>query len=207
MAICVFDIETSGLPAVDGRDWSNARIVQLSWIIVDESGNVLKQGNYIINDPSYQSNEESLSCHHITEDMRVQYGVPASHALTEFINDCSQVALIICHSGIFDFGVLNNECSLRKISLKPMFRVATYNTKTSDVYISRKPTNLADCVANADPDYVPPGGIQPHDALYDSFLCWRLYQLTPNPKISRTVLDTLQYIAQVIAGLKETRVT
>ena len=207
MTILAFDTETSGLPSPDGRCWSTARLVQLSWIVVNDAGDVVKQGNHLINDPSYQSNEESLSCHHITEDMRTRYGIDGAVALKEFIADCSKVQLIVCHSGIFDFGVLHNECMLRKVNLRPMFNVATFNTKKSDVYISRSPTNLADCVADADPSFTPPGGLQPHDALFDTFLCMRLFQLTSNPKIQFTVLDLLKYIGQVISGSKQVRVT
>ena len=203
----IYDTETSGMPAFDCTDWSNARLIQLSWIVVEEE-DVLKECNYLINDRTVMSNAESLSVHHIEDNYRYEHGYDATEVLNEFIDDASKVDVMVCHSGTFDIGVIRNECILRNVDMSPFLYTRIFNTKQSEVYKALYPTTLSNCIAKADPEYKPPGNMGPHDALYDTYLCWRLLQLTYdnyNPRL--TVYNQIIYLNDVIAGLKQVKLT
>lgn len=206
MSILVFDVETTGIPSIDCRDWSTARIVQIAWLKVDTRNDVSYTESFIIKDDSYKSCDEAVAVHGITEEIRNMNGVDASKVLNIFIEAGSDVDLIVFHSGIFDIGVIKNECELRGINLSPLYDKRIFNTKRSELYMQMKPTNLVDCVAKWDPEYKPPSDLGPHDALYDTYLCFRLYQLSKTTQ-KRTVKSTMDYIDKVIAGTYQTRLT
>lgn len=206
MSLLIFDTETTGLPSPDCKDWSTCRLVQIAWIVVDSSGTITDEKSYIINEPSYASSEEAVSVHHITEEIRSTQGVDPVPILKQFVTICSAVSRIIFHSGIFDIGVIKNECEIYNISLLPILSIPIYNTKQSELYRAMYPTNLVECVSKNDPSYVVPHNLAPHDALYDTYLCYHLYQLSSAPQ-TRKVVNTLKYINDVISGKKQTKLT
>lgn len=193
----IFDTETTGVPKNSWSDWSNCRLIQLAWIVVDESFNVLNEQNFIINDTSYSSPQDVIDIHHITEQMRLDYGVEANLALNAFIYDCSKVDVIVSHSNPFDIGVIYNECKLRNILLNGLLNKNIYDTQKTTEYISRKPTTLVQTITELDPEYKPPNGLQPHDALYDTYLCTRLFQLS-NTKQNYKFKEMLKFIDKCI---------
>lgn len=196
-----FDIEATGLPIEDHTDWSTARLVQLAWIIVDDNGQLVTEESYLISDDSYSSSEEALSVHHIEDSYRNEHGVDGRFVLRMFIRQCSQCNVIVFHSGIFDVGVLYNECLIRNINMTPIYHLFTYNTKKSNLYVKHSPNNLATVVSIIDPEYAPPTTSQPHDALYDTYLCKRLYELTRPRQLKYHLSGLIDYIERVRNGL------
>lgn len=204
--ILAFDTETTGLPVNDNRDWSTCRLIQLAWIIVNESsGELVKSASYLVRDPTIKSNDEALNCHHITEELREQKGIELPLILNEFILDASKCNLLVFHSGIFDLGVILNEAIIYNISLHALENLRTFNTKTTDKYLSNKPWNLVDCVKHFDPDYVPPCGLNAHDALYDTYLCYHLYEISGPEKRFRKFGDSMNYIYEIRTGKRTIR--
>lgn len=203
--IVVFDVEATGLPISDNTDWSTARLVQLAWIVVSEKTNTLvKEQSYLISDDSYSSSLEALSVHHISDELRNREGIDPISAIKEFLYDCARCKLILFHSGIYDMGVIYNECLIHDINIHIIDNVRTCNTKKSDVYTSNQPGSLSEVISKVDPDYKPPNGLQPHDALYDSYLCLRLYQLS-TVKPTHKVRGDIDYINKVRNGMFKTQ--
>lgn len=200
MSILVFDTETTGIPARDCSDWSTARLVQIAWIIVTSDGTVTNEKSYIIKDDSYASCEGALNTHHITEERRAQEGLEPKMVLNLFITACSKVDTLLCHSGVFDIGVIYNECKIHNINMRPLMTKGLLNTKQTALYRSRYPNTLSQCITDNDPDYVVPNGLSPHDALYDTYLCYHLYQLSNIKRADREVKRSVEYIKDCING-------
>lgn len=197
MHILVFDTETTGVPTNKWSNWSHCRLIQLAWIIVDEDYNIINEQSYIINDPSYSSSIEAFNTHHISEERRLQEGINANQVLSTFIKAASSCNLIVTHSNPFDIGVIHNECKLRNISLRSLHHIDVYDTQLCYEYISRKPTTLSACVYALNPEFKVPHDLQPHDALYDSYLCLELYILSETEQ-EGTVYDKISYIERCI---------
>lgn len=201
----VFDTETTGLPAQDCTDWDTARLVQLSWIVIDSQDDIVAEHSYLINDTSYQSTPEALSIHHISEELRASTGFNPHLVLTDFITACSHVDVIIFHSGLFDLGVIKNECRIHHIDTSPIHTKLTINTKKSALYRSLSPITLSECISQLDPSYSPPSNLAPHDALYDTYLCKHLCELSHMQPSTFRVGNTFKYIDSVIRGERQVR--
>lgn len=196
-----FDLEATGLPSNFDTDWSTARLVQLAWIIFDDNGQLITEESFLISDDSYSSSEEALSIHHIEDSHRNEHGVDGHVVISMFIQQCSKCSVIVFHSGIYDVGVLYNECLIRNIDMTPILHLFTFNTKKSPLYIQHSPNNLAAVVSLIDPKYIPPTSGRPHDALYDAYLCKRLYDASRPKHLKYHLSGLIDYINRVRAGL------
>lgn len=192
MQFLIFDTETTGIPTRDCTNWSFARIVQIGWILVDEHNTVTKAVSYLISDDSYNTSEEAYNVHHISDDYRNENGTAFETVIDEFIHDADESMAIVCHSGVFDIGVLHNECVVRGIDMSQIYDLPLINTKKSIEYMKNKPTTLFTCVNLLDPSFVTNIAGNAHDALYDTYLCWHLWTLSeyvPQRAIHEIVTD------------------
>lgn len=112
-----FDTETTDLaydldvPTSSFSVWP--RLLQLSWIITDEEGAVIKKENYIVS-PDYEEeyweiSKEAMVVHGITESMAIQQGVNIKIVLSKFLDDLNQCNCVVAHNSKFDKGVVGAE--------------------------------------------------------------------------------------------------
>ena len=119
--ICVFDVETTGLPDPETRYKASAvnhhlwpYILQLAYVIVDtDKGHVLDGLNYLIEIPDdVIIPEESTKVHGITRELCNRDGWSIRSALIKFMSDLEQynVSKIIAHNIDFDINMVKAEC-------------------------------------------------------------------------------------------------
>lgn len=132
----VFDTETTGLPPrrVKYRNldaYNNARLVSISWIILDERNEIVNQEYHLIYPSDFVIPENSIRIHGITQDKAEQEGIHIHDLLTTIHNLCIQYnfSQIVAHNLQFDINVLRSE----------LYR---YNNHTTLDIISNIPTRV-----------------------------------------------------------------
>lgn len=108
-----FDTETSGLPqnynapTSDMDNWP--RLIQLSWIIADQAGDIIKKANYIIRPNGFVIPESVSKVHGITTQRASVEGVDLTEAIDEFMEDVDKCEFIIGHNVSFDKKIVGAE--------------------------------------------------------------------------------------------------
>ncbi|MBR3947756.1 MAG: 3'-5' exonuclease [Bacteroidales bacterium] len=117
-----FDTETTGLPhdyeapAFDTLNWP--RMVQLSWILTDNKGNVLSTHDYIIRPDGYEIPEESASIHGISTEKAMLEGLPLDSVLVVFAATLDSAEYIVGHNISFDIHVVDAEFFRRGVDVQ-----------------------------------------------------------------------------------------
>ena len=112
MSKIFIDCETCGLPVSSNRNipakqtnnWPH--IVQLSWIIQNSFGRIIKEADYIIKPRGYVISEESTKIHGISHQTAVEKGEDICAILRILSKDISNINSIVCHNASFDLKVL-----------------------------------------------------------------------------------------------------
>ena len=108
-----FDTETNGLP----RNWkapvtalSNwPRLVQIAWILFDESGNEIKRNDHIIKPVGFSIPYEAYSVHGITIEKANAEGIDLLTALNEFDQQIAKTTYLVAHNMSFDEKIIGAE--------------------------------------------------------------------------------------------------
>ena len=117
-----FDTETTGLPrdyeapAFDTLNWP--RMVQLSWILTDNKGNVLSTHDYIIRPDGYEIPEKSASIHGISTEKAMSEGLPLDSVLSVFVATLDSAEYIVGHNISFDIHVVDAELFRRGVDVQ-----------------------------------------------------------------------------------------
>lgn len=116
----VFDLETTGLPKRCGSKYQpvsnieaydSSRVVQIAWVILDESVNrVIQKRCYIIRPDGFEVPVESTNIHHISHAQAVAEGVPLPVVLDIFLSDLVLCDKMVGHNIFFDANILGSEC-------------------------------------------------------------------------------------------------
>lgn len=102
----VFDCETTGLPSSK----SNPHLVQLAWSIVDTTGKVFIERNYIVKPEGFRIPDLSTKVHGITDTHARKVGAPITHVIESFLTDADVDGVrLIGHNINFDLRVLKSE--------------------------------------------------------------------------------------------------
>lgn len=135
--ILFYDTETTGLPkswnapASEVDNWP--RLVQLGWLLTDENGTVIRQGNMIVKPDGFEIPAGAASVHGITTEIALQQGQPLADVINAFIGDLSQADAIVGHNIPFDKKVVGAE--LHRLDLanveEKMRVMQTVDTMTS----------------------------------------------------------------------------
>jgi DNA polymerase-3 subunit epsilon len=108
-----FGTEATGLPPDDLSSFSDTdkfpRLVQLSFLLFDQSQKLIKSGNFIIKPIGFTIPSETTKIHGITQKKAISEGVSVFHALGEFMSAVIQSDYIIAHNLNFDFNIIGSE--------------------------------------------------------------------------------------------------
>ena len=131
-----FDTETAGLPRnrnapiTDVKNWP--RLVQIAWLLCDESGKQVKGRDDIIRPEGFTIPMSATRIHGITTEKAMEEGVPLDGVLQEFESDIDLADYLVAHNMEFDEKIVGAEFIRKKISnllfQKP--RICTMKTST-----------------------------------------------------------------------------
>jgi DNA polymerase III epsilon subunit-like protein len=142
----VFDTETTGLPknwkapASDVDNWP--RLVQIGWVLLDESGAVVKEAAILVKpNGSFVIPKEAEAIHGISTEHAEAKGVPAEVALETFRGALVAARRLVAHNLDFDETVVRAECFRAGISPDNLFGsiVGRVCTKTASTALCRLP--------------------------------------------------------------------
>ena len=113
MKYLLFDTETTGKPKDYKQPITNTdnwpRLVQLSWIIVNDEQEVLKEKDVIIYPVGFVISEEVSKIHGIIHNDACEKGVDLRATVDEFLEDAYGCDCIIGHNIEFDMNVVGSE--------------------------------------------------------------------------------------------------
>jgi DNA polymerase-3 subunit epsilon len=108
-----FDTETTGIPrshdapASDVANWP--RLVQIAWVLTDESGNEPRSQAFIIRPDGFEIPASAARVHGITTETARRLGIEVGHALTAFTEDLAAAEILVAHNVQFDERVVGAE--------------------------------------------------------------------------------------------------
>lgn len=108
-----FDTETTGIPrdynapASNTRNWP--RLVQLGWILTDESGNEISSGNEIVKPEGFVIPTDASKVHGITTEIALRDGKPLKQVIQSFLKDTNGIRCFVGHNVSFDQRVVGAE--------------------------------------------------------------------------------------------------
>lgn len=110
----LFDTETTGLPLRwdapmhDLENWP--RVIQLAWIITDETGKLESSNKYLIKPDGWSvPNEDFWIRHGYSTEKCEREGIPMTEALWHFLIDYEYADLMVAHNMNYDRNVLGAE--------------------------------------------------------------------------------------------------
>lgn len=113
MRTLIFDTETSGLPNAYKASSSDIscwpRIVEIAWIILDESLNPVSSSSFMVRPEGFEISAGASSVHGITTERAIVDGSPLRYVMACLAEDLSDVGRIVAHNIDFDFPVVNCE--------------------------------------------------------------------------------------------------
>jgi DNA polymerase-3 subunit alpha/DNA polymerase-3 subunit epsilon len=142
MNFLFFDTETTGLPLnykapyTDISNWP--RIVQLSWLIANEDGTILKESDYIIK-VDFPIPKEASQVHGITNLVAAKKGIIITEVLNTLLNDLNGMNHLICHNVNFDLTILQSE--LYRHNLHHQINIPTFCTMKNSTEYCKLPGN------------------------------------------------------------------
>jgi len=129
----IYDTETTGLPKdykapiTDSDNWP--RMVQISWQLHDEKGDLIDVKNFIIKPEGYTIPYAVVKVHGITTERAQKQGVELSMVLDEFNKALEETQFVVGHNIEFDNSIIGAEFHRKNISTK-LFQHPTLDTKT-----------------------------------------------------------------------------
>lgn len=113
MGYLFFDTETVGLPndykAPSSALYNWPRMVQLSWILTDVTGTVIRENDHIIYPDGFVIPEASSKLHGITTSIAKSKGDPLGSVIDSFMSDVDGVDYIVGHNVSFDMHIVGAE--------------------------------------------------------------------------------------------------
>jgi DNA polymerase III epsilon subunit-like protein len=109
--IMVLDTETTGFPnGRDPKDWekfNGARLIELGYIIYDETGKKIKEYDSLVKPDNWTITNSFV--HGITQADAISSGKPIGEVLAELSNDLDIVSAFVCHNINFDMDIISAE--------------------------------------------------------------------------------------------------
>lgn len=170
MKIIFIDTETTGLP--QNRSFAgDARIVQLSWIVV-ENKQIVGECDCIIY-PDFEIKNSHI--HGITTERAKAIGIPIKVALDALLEDSDSCDLFVSYNSAFDKLMIDSELSRIKVKHKIMdnkyWKCAMLAAATPINKYKSKWHKLPDLYRTYFNEHLE----KQHNALSDSYACLRCY--------------------------------
>ena len=132
-----FDTETTGLPVnwkapvSDLNNWP--RLVQIAWLVYDNSGNKISGKDFIIKPEGFSIPAEASRIHGITTEKANSYGVSLMDVLNEFLLQINKADYIVAHNMSFDEKIVGAEFLRKKLpnSLASKRKICTMEKTTN----------------------------------------------------------------------------
>jgi DNA polymerase III epsilon subunit-like protein len=186
----VFDTETTGLPVqtqwrsfYDPKDLSkydSARVVSISWILVDDDMKEVAAYDYLVQPDGYTIPQESINIHGITNERAKAEGVAMKEVLNKFAESlttaCEKGPLtLVAHNIKFDVNVMKAECYRYDrndiaLTITQARRYCTMFEGKNLLKMKRNPKLSALYTALYNEDIT-----NAHDAKYDTLHCYKCF--------------------------------
>ncbi|HQV28966.1 MAG TPA: 3'-5' exonuclease [Thermoflexales bacterium] len=121
--VLFFDTETTGIPlnrnapVTDLRNWP--RMVQLAWLMTDDTGKELSSAEHIIKPDGYLIPRDAARIHGITTERALQTGADLTAVLNAIQPGIVKASALVAHNMAFDEKILGAEF-LRSGSKNPL---------------------------------------------------------------------------------------
>jgi DNA polymerase III epsilon subunit-like protein len=131
MNILFYDTETTGLPknwkapSIEVDNWPH--IVQLAWILSEDSGEEKQRMTLIIKPEGYEIPKDASELHGITTEMANALGVPLIQALEMLWESQQKASYLVAHNSKFDGKMVRAACHRAKFD-HPLTKMATLDT-------------------------------------------------------------------------------
>ncbi|HZH68078.1 MAG TPA: 3'-5' exonuclease [Chitinophagales bacterium] len=108
-----FDTETTGLPknwkapVTDVNNWP--RMIQVGYIIYDQTGQPLNTKEYIIRPDGFIIPEEASNIHGVTTERAMDEGLPLYGVLEELHAEITKSSMLVAHNISYDENILGAE--------------------------------------------------------------------------------------------------
>ena len=108
-----FDTETTGIPknykapVSDLKNWP--RLVQIAWLVADESGNEISSAEHIVKPNGFTIPPDATKVHGISTDIALAQGVEIKFALDVIAKEIGAAKSVIAHNIAFDEKILGAE--------------------------------------------------------------------------------------------------
>ncbi len=116
----VFDTETTGFaqntkaPYSDLDNWP--RMVQISWQVHDNLGQLIDNQDYIIRPEGYDIPFRAAKIHGITTEKALEEGRDLKEVLELFLRAIENLKVLVGHNLEFDLGVIGSECFRKNLA-------------------------------------------------------------------------------------------
>lgn len=111
------DTETTGLPPSNPPDlWAWPRLVQLGWLLSEDSGELIMQDTVIVRPEGYRIPERVTRIHGISTEKAYAQGISLDEALQRFSQALRYSHFLIGHNIDYDYHVLLAEFHRKKIN-------------------------------------------------------------------------------------------
>ncbi len=108
-----FDTETTGIPknykapASDLKNWP--RLVQMAWLVADESGKEISSAEYIVKPDGFTIPAAAAKIHGITTERALQTGLEIKTVLDLAVSAINPAAALIAHNVAYDEKIVGAE--------------------------------------------------------------------------------------------------
>lgn len=185
----IFDTETTSLPIFNTTGpykfpsyrqldkYDPARVVSVSWIVMNEDGDIVKQAYHVIRPDDFTIDNDCVatSIHGITQEIALETGVSWETMYKEFIEDIAKCHTLVAHNIQFDVSIMLSELYRYKkeealaqfISKK---RICTMNMGRTALNQKRAP-KLCDLYKHLCGEDME----NAHNAAYDTLACYKCF--------------------------------
>lgn len=135
----IIDIETSGLPVKTSLNTTYPEIIQISWVVTNKKGLILKKNSFIIDTSFIKINNHS---NFVNIDFEIARKVkfPLTHVLKKLTEDIKMSDYIIAHNIEFDIEILGHYF-IKNYGVNPFKNKKMICTMKSTVDFCKIPNN------------------------------------------------------------------
>ncbi len=178
----IFDTETTGIPkdfhapVTDLENWP--RLVQLAWIIYDESEKPVEKKNYLVKPVGFTIPKEASDVHKINTDDAKKNGIALENLIDEFSEALNRSDILAAHNIEYDLHIVGAELLRKKreiYRLETIKKVCTMKESTDYCAIKKYGKNKWPNLTELHTKLFGKGFDGAHDAYADVEACARCY--------------------------------